>query len=470
MTDTAPIRRRGVLVGLGAAVSAASLSGPAGAATPPPKLEARAAAPDSQDDGTLTWMAAWKIREMIGKREVSPVEVTNHFLNRIEAFDPILHAFYKVDYAGAREQAKRAERAVLSNEPLGPLHGIPVSFKGNVPVKGLPAKLPVGGGERLGDDLVLAPRDSIAAERVRRAGGIIVGSTWVLFGPKSPWDLSREPGVSSSGNAAAAAAGMVPLTIGTDGGGSTRLPAAISGLVGLHSTRGRVPSINFRDAAPSIQQSVGPLTRNVRDAAILFQVIAGPDGRDFICLQDTPPSYTAHLDDGAEGVRLAWTDDFGFASKYATPETPRVIAAVRQAAMSFTAGGAKVEPTGEVWEDPEPVQGADAGDAFVAMLDARNRCWATFRRVFEKHDFLLSPTYPHTAPITAEWGFRRDFRRYYPEYTSNTRMNNWLGLPGLSVPAGFVDNLPVGLQIIGPPNSEAKLLQLGQAFLKIRRA
>ena len=257
----------------------------------------------------LTWLPAWRINELVVNKEVSPVEVTEHFLGRIEELEPTLHAFRTLDAAGAREQAQQAEDAIRQGAAVGPLHGIPVAVKEHIAVKGLPFSLT--GPQHA----PIAKRDDILTERLRAAGAIMVGTT-VMPGmgnsptagrkpsddlsdqPRNPWDPTRVPGSSSAGSAAATASGMLPFTIGSDGGGSTRLPSALSGVVGLHTTARRIPFVTHRLEGLPLTGSFGPITRDVRDAAIALQVMAGPDGRDFVCLQDDPPDYSAGLDAG----------------------------------------------------------------------------------------------------------------------------------------------------------------------------
>src|SRR3546814_141131 len=182
-----------------------------------------------------------------------------------------------------------------------------------------------------------------SVERLRKSGAIIMGTNSMLgaggggalagegiFKPfnweaeaRSPWDTSRVPGWSSSGGAAAVAAGMLPVAIGSDGGGSTRLPAAYSGVVGMHPTGGLIPELDYAKPRPPAGITVGPLARSVRDAALVTQVMAGPDGRDPFSIQTEPDDFLADINKGVKGMRFAWTDDFGFAQRYAAPEIGR---------------------------------------------------------------------------------------------------------------------------------------------------
>lgn len=444
----------------------------------------------------LTWMPAWRIRELVAGRQVSPVEVVDHFLGRIAEHNGTLKAFKVLDENGAREQAKRAEDEVMRGDDLGPLHGIPMSVKEHIPVKGFHG---MGGMGFAGGT---AKRDALGVTRLRQAGAVIVGTNTMMgtsggMGGKlynwerearNPWDPNRVPGWSSSGGAAAASARLLPITIGSDGGGSTRLPAAYSGIVGVHPTAGLIPTINYDSPTlPPLTVSIGPLCRDVKDAAITLQVMAGPDGRDFTCIQAQPGDYLTDLDVGVEGMRFAWTDDYGFAKMYAQGESAGVIAAVRGAAMGFNSLGASVEPTTEVWEDfwpgyltsnylfgvtnmpvPRPPE-----DEWANALDTRQRNWERFRAVLGQSDLLLSATSQILPRTVEEWdaGWVTDGAKYThgtfaPTYTSHTHMFNWLGFPAVSVPCGFIDGLPIALQIVGLPGSEAKIFRASAAFQK----
>jgi aspartyl-tRNA(Asn)/glutamyl-tRNA(Gln) amidotransferase subunit A len=452
----------------------------------------------------LTWLPAWRIRELMAKREVSPVDVTEHFLGRIEEHGPTLQAFLYVDSDGAREQARRAEAAVVAGEELGPLHGIPVSVKSHIDVAGLPKATPAG--------TVTATHDHLAVERLRGAGAVIVGHNTMMGSgadlsrssapgvyagfnwdveARNPWDPTRVPGWSSSGGAATAVARLLPLSLGSDGGGSTRLPAAYSGVVGVHPTGGLIPWVDYGQYASRPGTTVGPLARDALDAAIALSVMSGPDGRDFVGLPIDLPDALSEIDGGADGLRLAWTDDYGFTDIYAVDESPRVIAAAREAAMGLRSIGATVETTDEQWEDfwpglsvhhavygPMAILGPESGahvpaDQWEAAHDLRKRNWERFRRLFGDYDLLLSATSQILAPKVETWdawwttqGPSFHHGTFAPVYCSHTWMFNWLAFPAVSVPCAFVDGLPVGLQIVGPPGSDARVMRLAVAFQK----
>jgi aspartyl-tRNA(Asn)/glutamyl-tRNA(Gln) amidotransferase subunit A len=440
----------------------------------------------------LTWAPAWRLSELIRAREVSPVEVLDHFLGRVEEHQPVLKALEHLDEQQSRQEAKTAESAVLAGDDLGPLHGIPMAVKGHIDIAGVPETMPFGSG--------IARRDHPVVERLRGAGAIVIGHTAmpVLAADfsfdyeataRNPWDTGRTPGISSAGSAAALAAGLLPATLVSDGGGSSRIPAAYSGVVGMHTTPGLVPWVDPRGQTTSCTSTIGPGTRDVRDAATVLSVIAGPDARDQAGLQIDLPDPRSELHRDARGLELAWTDDFGFALDYAVDESRRVIDHIRNAALALDGVGAIVEPTDEKWDDyidafrvysfaglaSMGLPGIEniTDDQWDAAADVRQRSWAKFRRLFRNHDLLLCPTALCVAPPIAEFATRIPSGMAIVEigpgaasFAIYTAMFNWLRFPAISVPCGFVDGLPVGLQIVGRPGSDATVLRLAHAFVE----
>src|SRR4051794_13286750 len=229
----------------------------------PPLFSASSLALDcsfrTMDSIELTWLPAWKIRQLIAGREVSPVEVAEHFLGRAEALDAVFKIYRTLDVVGLRERAKWAEKAVLDGAELGSLHGVPIAVKEHIAVEGLPVR-PIAFASEGPVRVRTAARDATLVARLRAAGANIFGTTIMpgmgsidlldangerttdlSFHPRNPWELGRVTGSSSSGSCAAVAGGVLPVAIGSDGGGSTRLPSAWCGLLGLHPTMGRVP-------------------------------------------------------------------------------------------------------------------------------------------------------------------------------------------------------------------------------------
>ena len=452
----------------------------------------------------LTWMPVWKMRELIGKRELSPVEVTEHFLGRIEQYDGKLKSFAYLDAKGARAQAKLAEKAVTDGNELGLLHGIPVSIKGHFYAKGMPF-FDMGTGE----DLPSAWRDEVQVERFRSSGAILFGENTLMASggnhkmsptdtgsrynwdveARSAWDQNRVPGWSSSGTATATVARLIPLGLGSDGGGSTRLPAAYSGVVGVVATPGVIPWVHPASPTIEITASTGPMSRYVEDVALATQALAGHDGRDVFSRWDEPEDFLATINEGVDGMRFAWSDDLGYASMYALEESPRVIAAIREAAFGFNQLGATVQETDETFDDFFPgfqmmnrvfgSGGRGTGtkptdQEYWESMEYRKRNIDALKRIFGDHDVLLTPTSQLLARTVEDWdaawtgrdGKEYQYGTFAGHYVSHVQIFNWLAVPAFSIPCGFVDGLPVGLQIVGRPGTDAKMFRIAQAFQK----
>ena len=248
-----------------------------------------------------------------GRGDISPVDATRACLARIEAWEPKLNAMYRVDREGALEQARAASERWRRSAPLSPLDGVPITIKENIATRGDPAPI----GPRANEDLPPANDDAPAAARVREAGCVILGKTTMpdygmlssglssIHGiTRNPWRLSCNPSGSSSGAGAAAAAGYAPLHLGTDIGGSVRLPATHCGIFSLKPSLGRVPVY-----PPYMGRVVGPMTRSVADAALLMNVIARPDARDFMSLPPTDADFAASPE--RKNLRIGFRPDMG---------------------------------------------------------------------------------------------------------------------------------------------------------------
>src|SRR2546427_2613551 len=306
-------------------------------------------------DANLSWRPATELAALIKKKKVSPVEVVDAVLDRLARVHPRLSAFVTLTEEQARRDAKAAERALVRRSAkLGPLHGVPFSVKDLVITKGVRTTF----GTPLYRDNV-PTEDAPMVARLKAAGGIMLGKTntptfgWIgathnlVFGiTRNPWNLERTPGGSSGGASAAAAAGLGPLHVGTDGGGSIRIPASCAGVFGHKPSYGRIPPHPAR-CALSLSH-IGPLTRTVADAALMLTVCAGPDERDQYSLPASGEDYLKSLRPGVKGLRVAYTDDLGFVETV----DPEVRAACAKAARAFRELGCKVEEVRPGWPSP----------------------------------------------------------------------------------------------------------------------
>ena len=444
---------------------------------------------------------------MIRRRALSPVEICRAVLERIEGANARLGAYVLVHAERAIEQARRAEGAVTSGQSLGPLHGVPVSIKDNHWTAGDRTT----SGSRLLADFV--PReDSPSVARLRAAGAIIVGRTnlpefaWrgstdnPLFGEsRNPWDLSRTPGGSTGGGAAAVAAGLGPLALGSDGAGSIRIPASFCGLVGLKPTFGRVPMYPPAGGHELVAHAC-PLARTVPDTALMLTVIARYDPRDPFAHPDDGMDYVAAADQplGAPGggrLRVAWSADLGFAS--VEKETREICTA---AARVFAEVGADVEeaspdigdpgwilqtlygggqagahasrpPEQKALMDPELVKYAEASAGltvteYLKAVAARQVLVDTLRRFFERYDLLITPTLCVPAFPLGLVNPTEVIGRPVPHLGWTLCYPfNYSGQPAVSIPAGWTaSGLPVGIQIVGRRFDDALVLRAAAAF------
>ena len=451
----------------------------------------------------LVWRSALECAALIRDKQLSPVELTEAILARIDALNPRLNAYCLVTHDVARRAAREAEIAVMKREPLGPLHGVPISLKDMIYTRGIRTT----GGSRLYADLV-PEEDAVAVLRVKAAGGVILGKTNTsefghkavtdnpLFGiTRNPWDPSRTPGGSSGGAAAAVAAALGPLALGTDGGGSVRIPAAFCNVVGFKPSYGRVPDHPGFPGWEHVDH-VGPLARSVRDVALLLDVIAGSDDRDRESLPGESGSYLVACNAGIDGLNVAWSPDLGYA---------RVDAAVLElcgdAAAEFETLGCHVEVVNPGWESPEDAfatiiaaqfyaawsdelpaaestldptlvklvrkGGSISVRDYVKALGRVRAYWQEVRTFLERFDLLLTPT-TAVAPFEAGGWPPRDIdgERVSPlGWMPFTYPFNLTGQPAASVPAGFTaDGVPVGLQIVGRRHADHAVLAACAAF------
>jgi len=453
----------------------------------------------------LCFTPATELAVMIRRRTLSPVEIVDAVLARIEALNPRLNAYLTIDAEGAREQAKAAEAAVMRGETLKPLHGLPVSIKDLEPSAGLRCTY----GSKFFEHNI-ADFDGIVTGRVKAAGGIVLGKTNTphygykdmcdnLIGPpcRNPWQLERTSGASSGGAAAAVAAGLGPLAHGSDGAGSIRIPAALCGVFGLKPSFGRVANWPNADIWAARSHN-GPITRTVADAALLLGVMAGPDPRDPTSIDSPPEDYLAAIArplDTLRGLRVAWSVDFGYAP--VDPEVRRLTAAAAERFQSF---GCEVEAVNPAWDNPRELASVMWYVSFAARLGerydqrpewfepslaemieagrhisgvqhgqaqlARTVFYEQARRFFERYDLLLTPQMPLGA-WSVEGGPNTIESKPTPSMFDRLNFTfpfNQTGQPAASVPCGFTsEGLPVALQIVGRWHADRLVLQAAAA-------
>src|SRR5919106_2941750 len=319
----------------------------------PPRQEGRRTM-----DSELCFAPATELRQKIAAREVSIVELTELFYQRISELNPKLNAYLALCPEQALADAHKSQEAVQKGKALGPLHGIPISVKDLELTRDITTTL----GSVVFRDRV-PDFDSVVVDRVRQAGAIMLGKTntpecgqsgttenKLRDACRNPWNLERTPGGSSGGAGAALASGLCALATGSDGGGSIRIPASFSGVFGIKPSQGRVPRYGGygRPSANHFSQS-GPMSRTVADTALLLQVLAGPHPRDPTSMREPPADYLRDLGNGVRGWRIAWSADLGYAGV-----DPEVVQITEKAARVFEELGALVEDTGLTVEDPFP--------------------------------------------------------------------------------------------------------------------
>ncbi len=451
----------------------------------------------------LCWLSATELAARYRRRTLSPVEVVEAVLDRIARVNPTLNAYVTLTAETARQQARLAERALSRRSArLGPLHGVPFSVKDLVITDGVRTTF----GTPVYRDHV-PTEDAPVVARLKAAGGILLGKTntptfgWIgathnlVFGiTRNPWDLGRTPGGSSGGASAAAAAGLGPLHVGTDGGGSIRIPASCAGIFGHKPSFGRIPT--YPPSAAWSLSHVGPLTRTVPDAALMLSVCAGPDDRDQYSLPAERVDYGRALRGGVRGLRVAYSDDLGFADAI-DPEVGAVCAA---AARVFRDLGGRLAEVRPGWPSPmEAWRLIFCGGIATRMAPYRNRrqdiepgllriieeylalppaayvqawfdrlAWDQYpRALFERYDLLVTPTIACPPFPVGLDNPQAIAGQAVPSYAwiPFTYPFNMTGHPAASVPCGFTGNgLPVGLQIVGRRHDDVTVLRAAAAF------
>ncbi|HTR83440.1 MAG TPA: amidase [Reyranella sp.] len=448
----------------------------------------------------LTWINASDLSRRYARRELSPVEFVRETLARAERLQPRLNFFVLLDAEQATESAKESESRWQKGEPLSPLDGVPVSIKDTTNVKGWPTRY----GSHATDESPVA-EDAAVTARLRAAGMVIIGkSTTPEFGWKaltdsplqgttrSPWNPAHSPGGSSGGASSLTASGVCPFNHGNDGGGSIRIPASHTGLVGLKPSFGRIPQYPA-DSVFADVVSQGVLARSVLDTALALNATAGPDARDWRSLPAEPRDYTLGLDAGVRGWKIGLSLDFGEVK--ADPEVRELVA---QAAKRFEELGAHIEDVGPLiaplqpqfealWigsfavrlgQIPTQLHGkldpgfraaAEKGRAitladYARSYEARSRLARDMALVHRKYDLILAPVAPTAAP-PVETLYNTDA---FPRWTKGAPFTlpcNLTGQPAASMPAGLTKaGLPVGIQLIGPPRADHLVLQAMRAY------
>ena len=455
----------------------------------------------SGGDQDIAYTSAVSLLDLYRSRALSPVEVTLLLFDRLNALEPKLNAFCILDHEGAAAAARQSEQRWQRGEATGRLDGVPVTIKDLMLMRGFPTLR----GSRLVEPHQDWSEDAPAVARLREAGAVILGKTttpefgWKALGDspltgitRNPWDLSRTPGGSSAGAAAACAAGIGPLHLGSDGAGSIRIPCAFTGIFGLKPSFGRVPAYPL--SAMGLLAHIGPMARTVADAALMLTMLSGPDHRDPYALPPENRNYVEGLEGGVQGWRIAYSPTLGYARV-----DPEIAAAVSEAVRQFEALGAVVEEVDAIFPTPrealftlwaagaanllgaypaerralvDPGLLATAAEgARISAVDylgadlvrtALGQQMAEFHR---KYDLLLTPMMPVPALPVGQDLHDPATERHWIDWSPFSYPFNMTRQPAASIPCGLTHaGLPIGLQIVGPLYADARVLRAARAF------
>ncbi|HUK05963.1 MAG TPA: amidase [Burkholderiales bacterium] len=449
----------------------------------------------------LCSLSATELLALYRRKKLSPVEVTKAVYERIDALNPVLNAFCVLDFDSSLGDAKASERRWRQGAPLGLLDGVPVSIKDLLLTKGWPT---------LRGSKTVNPKgpwnaDAPCTARLREHGAVILGKTttpefgWkgVTDSPltgitRNPWNPKLTPGGSSGGGAAAVAAGMGPLTVGTDGGGSIRIPCSFTGLFGLKPSFGRVPAWPLSPMGTVAH--VGPMTRTVEDAALLLNVLSLPDRRDWHALPWDARDYRVGLEDGVRGLRIAYSEDLGYAQ--VEPEIRKIVG---NAVKTFLQLGAAVEARDPGFENCGPLfaahwfpgaaaivrntearkralmdkglletarQGEKVTTAqYLAAVQERGALGEHMNAFHEKWDLLVTPTLPLAAFTAGVEVSDLLKQKRWTDWSPFSYPFNLTQQPAATIPCGLTrKGLPVGLHIVGPRYADALVLRAARAF------
>ena len=451
----------------------------------------------------IVGMSAAQLLRHYRRGELSPVEVTQATLDQIDQHNDSINAWVSVDHEGALAAAEQSEDRWRTGAPMGALDGVPVGIKELFDVEGWPTTFssPVSNPNHR------AESDGPVAARMREAGSIFLGKTttpefsWKgttdsgLHGvTRNPWNTKMTPGGSSGGASAACAAGMGPMHVGTDAGGSVRIPASFTGLFGLKPTQGRIANVPTSQSHGVSQ--AGPLTRTVEDAALMMNELCKPDPRDPTTLEYLGQDYRIGMQDGVAGLRIAY-----FPGDRLIKVQPEIAAAVATAVQAFADMGATIIEADPGFENPidffldlwrtgaavnlahgreEELAASDRGlvrstvhgnktmgTDYVRALQAKGALSVLVSTFFADNNFdlLLMPTTPIVAFEAGIGIYAPDDPAYAKGWTPLTFPFNLSGNPAASIPCGLTsDGLPIGLQIVGPWHSEATILRAARAY------
>jgi len=429
-------------------------------------------------------------------KQISPVELLDHLLDRVDRYEGTINSFILVMREIAKEQAQKAEAEITSGRYRGPLHGIPISLKDIISY----ADVPMTNGSRVDPNYIPSTHATVT-EKLLNSGAVIMGKAhlheFAYKAPhpyyewtKNPWDVDRVPGGSSSGSGAAVQAGFVLASIGTDTGGSIRLPASLCGVVGLKPTYGRVSRHGVTPLSWTLDH-VGPLTMTCEDAALVLESIAGYDPKDSTSYSDQSWDFSEfkRLDD-LKGKKIGIPESFIFGSV-----SSEIEASFREALTTLEKAGAEIIPLqidglqelqtaqsailiseayafhmNNLEKNPEGYhtqlrQAFEVGQFYTAAdyiqsQRYRKQMMVKVKEIFDQVDVIVTPSTPEVAPTITDYEKQTSFT-----LGKFTFFGNILGLPSLTVPSGFsTEGLPIGLQIFGAPYEEGKVLSIGHVF------
>jgi aspartyl-tRNA(Asn)/glutamyl-tRNA(Gln) amidotransferase subunit A len=449
----------------------------------------------------LNWLSAAKLSKGYAKRKFSPLDVARECLAQIARHDGALNAMVHVDEKLALEQAAASEKRWNKGKPLSPIDGVPALIKDLLLTAGWPT---LRGSKTISPEQVW-DQDAPSVARLREAGCVFLGATttpefgWkgVTDSPltgitRNPWDVSKTPGGSSGGSAAAVAAGYAPLSLGTDGGGSIRIPAGFSGIYGLKPSFGRVPAYPLSPFGSVAH--VGPMTRSVEDSALMMNELAKPDARDWTSLPFDGADYVKKLGKGVKGLKIAYSPALGYVDV-----DPEIAALVKKAVKVLKDLGAKIDfidpgftdpakcfrvlwwsgvraVVGKMTEEQRAMLEPGLADVYAQSLSITSEDYfdavrergvlGSHMRVFmERHDVLVTPTLPIPAFDVGKLSPVDDGMGKWVNWTPFSYPFNLTQQPAASVPCGFTEaGLPAGLHIIGKMFYDCSVLRVSHAY------